>query len=189
MKILIAATGASGIPLVLQLLRVLKDLNIERHFIVSHHAHTVAKYEHKADIIWRDYCEYLYSEDDISASVSSGSFTIDGMIVVPCSMNTLACIAHGIENNLITRAVAVNLKQERKVILVPRESPLSLPQLDNLRQAKLAGCSIVPPNLAFYFEPRTILDLINYTIGKILELLQIPHHLYPKWEQHNFIED
>jgi len=190
MNILVAVTGASGTPLALRLLEVLGELKIERHLIVSHHAQIVAKYEHRADIVWANYCECLYSEEHISASVSSGSFPIHGMVVIPCSMNTLASIAHGLENNLITRASAVNLKQERKVILVPRESPLSLPQLENLRQAKLAGCSIVLPTLAFYFQPKNIDDLVNYLVGKVLELLQLPHHLYPSWIQQTYpIED
>ncbi len=191
MKILVAVTGASGTPLALRLLEILKELKVERHLIVSHHAQIVAKYEHHTNhIVWADYCEYLYTEDNISASVSSGSYPLNGMVVIPCSMNTLACIAHGIENNLITRAAAVNLKQERKVILVPRESPLSLPQVENLRQAKLAGCSIMLPTLAFYFSPKNIEDLVNYIVGKILELLQLPHHLYPSWIQQTYpIED
>ncbi len=174
MKILVAITGASGIPLAIHFLHTLKNLEIERHLIVSHHAQEVCKFEHdKPDILWQEYCEYYYKEEDISAAVSSGSYPLDAMVVIPCSMNTLAQIASGIESNLITRAVAVNLKQERKVILVPRESPLSLIHIENLRQSKLAGCSIIFPTLAFYFDPKTIEDLIAHTTGKIFDLLNI----------------
>ena len=181
MKLLVAVTGASLLPVAVRVLQLCPTLGIERHLILSEHACDVAEYEGR-HIDWQALCERRYPVDDIGASVSSGSYPLDGMMVVPCSMNTLAHIAHGLEHNLVTRAVAVNLKQERKVVLVPRESPLSLLQLENMHRAKLAGCSILPPNMSFYTNPRTIDDLIEQLVGKIFELFEIRHHLYPAWD-------
>ena len=182
MKLLIAVTGASGIPLSVRLLETLGILNIERHLAVSNHAKDVQKYEQNEEIIWENLCEKYYSEEEIYASVCSGSYKIDGMIILPCSMNTLGHIANGIENSLITRAAAVNIKQERPVILVPRETPLSLIHIENMKKAKMAGCTILIPTVAFYFSPKTINDIINHIIGKILEILNISHNLYKTWE-------
>ena len=182
-RLLVCVTGASALPLSVRFLEVLKEKKIERHLVVSRHAQDVQKHEMKKDILWECLCERLYQDDDISSSVCSGSYPMDGMIVVPCSMNTLAYIAHGIENSVITRAVGVHLKQERKVVLVPRETPLSLIHLENMLFAKKAGCSIVLPTLAFYFSPQTIENMMDFIIGKILELFSIPHTLYPLWEK------
>ena len=184
MKLLVAITGASGLPLAVRFLEILGKYNIDRHVVISEHAKEVLKYEHaqNIEIDWNKLSEKQYQENEIWASVCSGTYPIDGMIVIPCSMNTLAAIAHGLENNLITRAVSVNLKQQRRVILVPRETPLSLTHIENMRLAKLAGCSIVLPTIAFYFQPKTIDDLLNYIVGKILELFNIQHELYPSWQ-------
>ncbi|NUM36316.1 MAG: UbiX family flavin prenyltransferase [Candidatus Brocadiae bacterium] len=182
-RLLVAVTGASALPLAVRFLEVLKKQNIERHLVVSRHAQDVKKYETQKDILWETLCEKLYQDEDISSSVCSGSYPSDGMVVIPCSMNTLAHIAHGIENSVVTRAVGVHLKQERKVVLVPRETPLSLIHLENMLLAKKAGCSIVPPTLAFYFYPQTIDDLMDFIVGKILELFSISHTLYPLWQK------
>jgi 4-hydroxy-3-polyprenylbenzoate decarboxylase len=182
MKLLVAITGASGLPLAIRFLEILGKYNIERHIIISEHAKEVQKYEQQIEIDWQQLYEKQYKENEIWSSVCSGTYPIDGMVVIPCSMNTLAAIAHGLENNAITRAVSVNLKQQRRVILVPRETPLSLTHIENLRLAKLAGCSIVLPTIAFYFQPKTIDDLLNHIAGKILELFNISHDLYPSWQ-------
>lgn len=181
-RILVAVTGASALPLARRFLMVLEKMKLERHLVVSEHALCVQEKEEIETIDWNHLCEKRYADDDISSSVCSGSFPVDAMTIIPCSMNTLAHIAHGIENSVITRAAAVNLKQERKVILVPRESPLSLLHIENLRQAKLAGCSIVLPIIAFYFQPQTIDDILDHIAGKVLELLDFPHELYRSWE-------
>lgn len=182
MKILVAATGASGFPLTTTLLTALEKAGVERHLVLSDHTQKVIEYEgnpEKADL--KGLCEHYYHPEDIHTSICSGSFPLDGMVIVPCSMNTLAKVAQGIEDNAISRAAAVNLKQERRVLLVPRETPLTLPQLKNMVRAKEAGCSIVPPVLAYYTGPQTVQDLTNYIVGRILELLRIPHDLYQYW--------
>lgn len=182
-RLLVAVTGASALPLSVRFLEVLKEKKIERHLVVSHHAQDVQECELKKNISWDCLCEKMYQDDDISSCVCSGSYPIDGMVIIPCSMNTLAHIAHGIEDSVITRAAGVHLKQERKLILVPRETPLSLIHLENMLLAKKSGCSIVFPTLAFYFSPQSIEDMMEFIIGKILELFSIEHSLYPLWTE------
>lgn len=182
MRILVAVTGASGFPLAVKLLETLGNKKIERHLAITKNADKVREYEtslSREDV--KKLCEQSYLPDAIHTSICSGSYPIDAMVVIPCSMNTLAKIANGIEDNAITRAVGVNLKQERKVILVPRETPLHLGPLKNLVKAKELGCSIVPPMLAHYTKPKTIGDAESFVIGRVLELLGIEHDLYTKW--------
>ena len=185
MRVLVAITGASGLPIAVGLLKALKARNVERHLVVSEHAWKVLEYEgggtsRKQLLALAD---KHYDANDIHTSICSGSFPMDAMVVVPCSINTLGHIANGIEHNAITRAAGVNLKQERTVILVPRDTPLSLPALRNLVAAKEAGCSIVPPMLCYYTKPKTVQDCTDYVVGRILELLGIEHKLYKKWEK------
>jgi 4-hydroxy-3-polyprenylbenzoate decarboxylase len=182
MKILIAVTGASGFPLATRLLGTLGKLKVERHLVVSKNAQKVREYETKlseADV--KKLCEHYYEPDAIYTSICSGSFDIDAMVVIPCSMNTLGQIANGIEDNAITRAAGVNLKMERPVVLVPRDTPLNLAHLRNLTKAKEIGCSIVPPMLCHYINPKSVEDLDNYVVGRVLEVLKIKHGLYEKW--------
>ncbi|MBN3037532.1 MAG: UbiX family flavin prenyltransferase [Candidatus Diapherotrites archaeon] len=176
MRILVAVTGASGFPLATTLLKALEGH--ERHVIISRSAGLVA--EHEGGSIDGLY-EHKHDEDAVDAPVCSGSFQLDAMVIVPCSMNTLAKVANGIEDNAITRSAGVNLKQEKKVILVPRETPLNLIQLRNLVKAKEAGCSIVPPLIAYYPKPETVQDCTNHITGRVLELLGIEHNLYTRW--------
>ena len=187
MRILIAITGASGFPLAIQFLEELGTAGVERHLVVSENAWKVLEYEDQRDITREDLlsrlCEKSYGINDIHTSICSGSYPVDAMVIVPCSMNTLAHIANGIEHNTITRAAGVNIKQERKVILVPRDTPLSLPALRNMVKAKESGCSIIPPMLCYYNKPETVEDCTDFIVGRILELLNIGHDLYKRWEQ------
>mgnify|MGYP003296783470 CR=1 FL=1 len=168
MRIIVGITGASGVIMGYHLLQTLKTVeNCEVHLIVSDSAKKTWALETSMDI------EQLYSLADVvhdahnmAASISSGSFETDGMIVIPCSMKTLAGIASGFTENLVGRAVDVCLKESRKVVLVPREMPLGKIHLRNLNQAANDGCVIVPPVLTFYNGPQTIGDQINHIIGK-----------------------
>lgn len=182
MKVLVAVTGASGFQLAARLLEVLGKMKAERHLVVSRNAQKVREYETKlseADV--KKLCEHYYEPDAVHTSICSGSFDLDAMVIIPCSMNTLGHIANGIEHNAITRAAGVNLKMERPVVLVPRETPLGLAHLRNLVKAKEIGCSIVPPMLCHYIKPKSVEDLEDYVVGRVLEVLGIKHELYEKW--------
>jgi flavin prenyltransferase len=124
----------------------------------------------------------LYSNKDLGAKIASGSQGCEGMVVVPCSMKTLAGIAHGLSRNLVERAADVMLKERRTLIIVPRETPMSLPQLKNMVLCAEAGAMIMPAMPAFYQMPQTLDDLADFMAGKILSALGFPHQLYPEWQ-------
>jgi 4-hydroxy-3-polyprenylbenzoate decarboxylase len=118
---------------------------------------------------------------DFSAGIASGSFLTGGMVVCPCSMGTLGSLAAGMSSNLIQRAADVHLKERRKLILVPRETPLSSIQLENMRRLADAGAVILPAMPAFYHEPRTIHDMVDFVVGRICDQLGIEHNLFQRW--------
>jgi flavin prenyltransferase len=124
----------------------------------------------------------LYSNKDLGAKIASGSQDCQGMVVVPCSMKTLAGIAHGLSRNLVERAADVMLKERRPLIIVPRETPMSLPQLKNMVLCAEAGAMIMPAMPAFYQMPQTLDDLADFMAGKILSALGFEHQLYPAWK-------
>jgi 4-hydroxy-3-polyprenylbenzoate decarboxylase len=124
----------------------------------------------------------LYSNKDLGARIASGSQNSEGMVVVPCSMKTLAGIAHGLSRNLVERAADVMLKERRPLIIVPRETPMSLPQLRNMTLCAEAGAMIMPAMPAFYQMPKTLDDLADFMAGKILAALGFSHDLYPSWQ-------
>ncbi len=124
----------------------------------------------------------LYSNKDLGAKIASGSQNCEGMVVVPCSMKTLAGIAHGLSRNLVERAADVMMKERRTLIIVPRETPMSLPQLKNMTLCAEAGAMIMPAMPAFYQMPKTLDDLADFMAGKILSALGFSHELYPSWE-------
>lgn len=123
----------------------------------------------------------VHSNKDLGASIASGSHDCEAMVIVPCSMKSLAGIAHGLSRNLIERAADVMLKERRPLVVVPRETPMSLPQLRNLVACAEAGAIVVPAMPAFYQQPATLDDLADFMAGKILSVLGIPHALYPAW--------
>src|SRR4029077_19863642 len=123
-----------------------------------------------------------HSKKDLGATVASGSQNCEGMVVVPCSMKSLAGIAHGLSRNLVERAADVMLKERRTLIVVPRETPMSLPQLRNMVLCAEAGAMVLPAMPAFYQMPKTLADLADFMAGQILSGLGLTHDLYPKWE-------
>jgi 4-hydroxy-3-polyprenylbenzoate decarboxylase len=123
----------------------------------------------------------VLSNRDLGASIASGSHDCEGMVIVPCSMKTLAGVAHGLSRNLVERAADVMLKEKRRLVVVPRETPMSLPQLKNMVLCAEAGATILPAMPAFYQMPKTLADLADFMAGKILSALGITHELYPKW--------
>ena len=125
-----------------------------------------------------------YPSTDLGAAISSGSFPTLGMVVMPCSMRTLAAIATGLSSDLVTRAADVALKERRRLVLVPRETPLNLIHLRNMEAITLAGATVLPPMPAFYHRPQTIDDLLDHIVGKVLDQFGIPHTLFRRWAGH-----
>ena len=182
-RIILAVTGASGQQYALALARALSlSEDIELHLILSEAAQKVMVLE--ADFRPEDLSALAfasYGEKDIAAPPASGSWRHAGMIVCPCSMASLAAIAQGLGTNLIHRAADVTLKEGRKLILVTRETPLSLIHIKNMLAAKEAGATIVPASPGFYHKPGTIEELVSHLAGRILDQLDIGHSLFQRW--------
>jgi len=187
MRLVVGITGASGAKYGVRLLEVLKDkdkvkTDVKVHLILSEAAKKIIKLE--MDIGPDDVyglASSFYENDDFEAPVSSGSYEFDGEIVVPCSAKTLSSIANGFSDSLISRVADVCLKEERKLVLVPRETPLSLIHCENMLRVKKAGATILPASPAFYHGPKDISDLIDFIVGRILDCYNIEHDLYRRW--------
>jgi len=183
MKILLAITGASGSIYGIRLLEELVKSGNEVHLIVSEDAKKILKYETNItfDKIKKK-ARFYYKNSDLFAAPSSGSFKLDAMVIVPCSMKTLSAIANGYCNTLISRAGSCFLKEGRKLILVIRETPLDLPGIKNILSAKQAGATILPAMPGFYHKPKKIEELVDFVVGKILDQLGIENALFKRWK-------
>jgi flavin prenyltransferase len=183
MRIVVGISGGSGVIYGIRLLEVLKKLKIESHLVISSAGSITIKAETN---FTARYVESLATKSyrflDISAPISSGSFLTDGMVIMPCSMHTLGAIATGTADNLLTRGAEVALKERRPLILVPRETPMTLVHLENLVKVAQAGAIVVPAMPAFYTHPKTVDDLVDHLVGKVLDLLKIEHNLFKRWE-------
>ncbi|MBS7644818.1 MAG: UbiX family flavin prenyltransferase [Candidatus Bathyarchaeia archaeon] len=181
-RLIVAISGASGVIYAVRLLKVLKEKGVEVYLIVSDAARRILEEESsmKLDNL-KGMASRCYGESDLDSPLNSGSFETDGMIVVPCSLKTLAGIALGFPHNLIVRAAEVTLKEGRKLVLVPRETPLSLSALRNMCRAAENGAVILPAMPAFYFKPERLEELVDYIVGKILDQFKISHNLYTRW--------
>lgn len=183
MKIVIGITGASGVVYGVSLLNYLRKM-ADTYLILSDNAKKIIGYEvGKNTIQIKKLATHYYENDDLFAPIASGSVKFDAMVIAPCSMSTLSKIACGISDNLITRAASVCLKERRKLIIVPRETPLSTIQLKNMAALSEAGALILPAMPAFYPKPKNVDDIINFTVGKILDALEIDHNIYLRWGQ------
>lgn len=168
--ILIAITGASGISIAIKLLKVLKENKIKTELIVSNAAEQVLLNESNIKITdLQQLVTVYYDVNDLTASPASGSYKTDGMIIVPCTMKTLAGIANGYSDNLITRAADVTIKEKRKLILIVRESPLNPIHLENMLKLARLGVVIAPPVPSYYINPKSVDELIEHTVGRILD--------------------
>jgi 4-hydroxy-3-polyprenylbenzoate decarboxylase len=172
MRIIVGITGASGVILGVNLLKALSEQeDCETHLVVTKGAKITFEYE--TSIIFDELiamADYYYDINDFAAPISSGSFKTDGMIIIPCSMKTLSGVVTGYTDNLLLRAADVCLKERRRVVLVPRELPLSSIHLKNMLKAARLGCDILPPMMTFYNNPGSIQDMMNHLIGKIMML-------------------
>lgn len=185
MKMIIGISGASGIRLSLGLIRELSKRKIEIHTVLTKAAEKVASNEGGEKIIEdiKRFSSRFYMENEIDAPIASSSFLTDGMIIIPCSMNTIAKLAHGIADNLLLRAADIQIKMRNKLVIVPREMPLSSIHLENLlRISKFNTTYIIFPLLTYYHRPETIGDMENFVIGKILDVLGIENQLYKRWK-------
>ncbi len=182
-RLIVGLSGASGAVYGLRLLEVLKKApGIETHLIVSKGAEITLELEtgktlaHAASL-----ADVVHDCANLAASISSGSFRTLGMAVVPCSMKSLAQIALSLNDNLLTRAADVTLKERRTLVLVPRETPLHLGHLRHMASVAEMGGVILPPAPSFYHGPKTIMDIVDQTVGKILDQFDIPHALFTRW--------
>ncbi len=181
-KILVAITGASGIIYGVRLIEVLVKKGYKVDAIITRSAMKVAEAEGYINDVARLYnIVKVYDEDDLTAPYASSSGAADAMIIAPCSTKTLAAIAHGYAVNLVVRAALVMLRLKRPLILVIRETPLGVIELRNMLIVARAGAVVLPASPGFYHKPKTIDDLINFVVGKILDMLGIEHKLYKRW--------
>lgn len=182
MRLIVAITGASGVIYGKRLLEALREKRVETYLVVSKVAESVIEHELK---ITKSELEklavHVCDVNDLSAPIVSGSFRTEGMIVIPCSMKTLAGIAHGYSDNLILRAADVTLKEKRKLVLVPRETPLSVVHLSNMLDLASQGVFVLPAMPAYYHKPDKIEDLVDFVVGKALDILGIEHKLFKRW--------
>jgi flavin prenyltransferase len=196
-SITLAITGASGALYAVRTMAALLERGCHLELVVSDYGRRLlrdelgetAAVDRLADYLVSKYgsdvrkgSTSLYSNKDLGAKIASGSQGCEGMVVVPCSMKTLAGIAHGLSRNLVERAADVMLKERRPLIIVPRETPMSLPQLKNMVLCAEAGAMIMPAMPAFYQMPQTLDDLADFMAGKILSALGFEHELYPAWK-------
>lgn len=181
LKIVVALTGASGAIYGYRLLEKLYEMKIELIIIVSELALEILKRESGLNEKTLLRFGEVYRDEQMTAPTASGSYIFDAMVIVPCSMKTMACVANGISFSLITRTADVALKEGRKLVLVTRETPLSLVHIRNMLAATEAGAVVLPACPGFYHRPSTIEGLVDYIIGKVLDQLHLKHNLFRRW--------
>lgn len=188
-QIVMAITGASGAVYARRLAQCIVQADTHLHLVVSPHGRRVLASElgirdlTPAAILGSTPANFtLYRFSDVGARIASGSFNSDGMVICPCSSNTLAAVAAGTARNLITRAAAVMLKEARRLVLVPREMPLSPIEITNMLRVSRAGGIICPACPGFYLRPQSIEDLVDFVVGRVLDLLKLPHTLRTRWD-------
>jgi 4-hydroxy-3-polyprenylbenzoate decarboxylase len=182
MRIIVGVTGGSGAIYALALLRFLRKLNVESHLVVSDMGARVMEHECGAELAeLRELCDVFHPNDNLAASVASGSFQTDGMVVVPCSMKTLSAVANGYSASLLLRAADVCLKERRALVMVVREMPYSVIHLENMLKLARIGVAVLPASPAFYNHPQNLGDIVNFVVGKILDQLKIEHEIYTRW--------
>ena len=189
-RILIGITGASGAAYARRVMQLLAEADVQIHLTVSAYGKRLLfdelglkRVDPDALTSGRGELVTVYNDNDVGAAIASGSFLHDGMIVVPCSSNTLGAIAAGIGDNLLKRAAAVTLKERRRLILAVRESPASHIDICNMKRLSEAGAIIAPLSPGFYLRPKTVDDLVDFMAGKLLDLVNVPHDLDTRWEQ------
>ncbi|MFZ5646901.1 MAG: UbiX family flavin prenyltransferase [Bacillota bacterium] len=182
-RIVVAISGATGAIYGIRLLQALRECGgYEIHLVLSRWAERTIALEtgFTVDEV-RSLADIQHDLHDVGAAIASGSFRTLGMVVIPCSMKTLAGIAHGFSENLIIRAADVMIKERKKLILVPRETPLSIIHLENMLTVTRAGACLIPPMPAFYNHPASIDDIVNHLVGRVMDQLGIQHNMVRRW--------
>ena len=182
MRILVAITGASGALYAQRLLDNLDPQQHEVHVVLSNYAHTVIKEELPGGLRLRPGVQ-SHGLKSMNAPFASGSNPVDAMVVIPCTMGTLGRIAHGFSEDVLLRAADVTLKERKQLILVPRETPLSLVHVRNFELLLLAGATILPANPSYYMRPQSIEEVIDTVVARVLDHLGIPQKLAPRWQE------
>lgn len=185
-RIIVGISGASGAVYGVRLLEALRGLGLETHAVVSRAGwlnieHELGIERRTAEKMLADLVDVAHPIEAVGASIASGSFRASAMVIAPCSMRTLAAIAHGMADNLLTRAADVTLKERRRLILLTREAPLHLVHLRNMTAVTEMGAIVCPPVPAFYQKPKTVEDIIGHTTARVLELLGLEHQLLRPW--------
>lgn len=182
-RLIVAITGATGSVYGVRLLQVLRELGqVETHLMVSDAG--VLNLHQELDMGRKEVealADVVHNVRDIGAAIASGSFQSAGMVIAPCSMKTLASVAHGLSDNLIARAADVILKERRRLVLMVRETPLNLAHLRNMTAVTEMGGIVFPPLPAFYQRPQTIAEMVDHTVGRVLDLFDMPHALASRW--------
>ena len=184
-RLIVGLTGATGAILGVRLLEALKECDVESHLVISNWARRTI--EHETPYTLKQVCALAtvyHNSTNMAAEISSGSFITDGMVVIPCSMRTLGCIANGYGEHLVHRAADVVLKERRRLVLVARESPLSELHLENMLKLARMGVTIIPPMPAFYNHPKTINDIIDHIVARILDQFGISAPFAKRWDGH-----
>lgn len=188
----VGITGASGAIYGVRLIQVMLDMGMDVHIVVSDSGWRVLQLEHQWDVANRKQSlesnfggrkgnYHYYPNGDVAAGIASGSFQTSGMVVCACSMGTLAAISNGNSDNLLERAADVMLKEGRPLVLVPRETPLHQIHLENMLRLARMGVSIIPAMPAFYQEPKSVQDMVDFVVGKVLDKMGIEHNLFRRW--------
>lgn len=183
MKIVVGISGGSGSIYAISLLKALEQLDIETHLVVTSMGEYVT--EHETGISLEELkgmATYFHDNKNFAAPIASGSFKVDGMVVLPCSMKTLSSVANGFTDSLLSRACDVTLKEQRKLVLVPRETPFNTIHLENMLKLSKMGVTIFPPSPGFYNHPETLNDLVINTTGRIMDSIGIDNNLVNRWE-------
>jgi 4-hydroxy-3-polyprenylbenzoate decarboxylase len=184
-RLIVGLTGATGAIFGVRLLEALKDSEVESHLVISNWARRTI--EHETPCTFKQVCEMasvFHNSNNMAAEISSGSFITEGMVVIPCSMRTLGAIAQGSGENLVHRAADVVLKEHRRLVLVARESPLSELHLENMLKLARMGVRIVPPMPAFYNHPKSIGDIVDHVVARVLDQFGIAAPFAKRWDGH-----
>lgn len=181
-KIIVGISGATGVIYGMRMLKALREAGVETHLVITQAAVKNLEIETECTVeTLESMADVVYDIDDIGAAIASGSFKVDGMVVAPCTIKTLSAIANSYNLNLLVRAADVTLKERRRLILLVRETPLHEGHLELMMRVTRMGGIIMPPVPAFYHMPKTLEDIINQTVGKVLDLFSIDSELFKRW--------